>query len=131
MDVSRRSLLASLMAGLVLDPERLLWVPGQRRIFIPQRNYVTAWTVFDTRPDPIGSVFHVPLWKRNVEVIAIDNDGWGMQLMLTRKPTTKKKGYFGLGREAISTFEHCVAQQKRRDQQQASLYQEKGIICRS
>jgi len=27
--------LATLAAGLVLDPERLLWVPGQKTIFLP------------------------------------------------------------------------------------------------
>lgn len=29
------SLLAASAAGLALDPERLLWVPGQRTIFLP------------------------------------------------------------------------------------------------
>lgn len=34
----RRSFLATLgvgLTGLVLDPERLLWVPGQRTFFLP------------------------------------------------------------------------------------------------
>ena len=36
--MNRRQLLGTLLgaaAGLVLDPERLLWIPGQRKIFIP------------------------------------------------------------------------------------------------
>ena len=32
---SRRSFLASVAAALVLDPERALWVPGKKKIFLP------------------------------------------------------------------------------------------------
>lgn len=37
--MNRRAFLATLAAGLAgaaADPERLLWVPGRRKIFIPQ-----------------------------------------------------------------------------------------------
>lgn len=40
MDMNRRSFfgsLAALTAGMALDPERLLWVPGQKTIFLPPR----------------------------------------------------------------------------------------------
>lgn len=33
--MNRRSFLAALIAGSTLDPERLLWVPGRKKIFIP------------------------------------------------------------------------------------------------
>jgi len=36
--VNRRAFLGTLaagLAGIALDPERLLWVPGQKRIFLP------------------------------------------------------------------------------------------------
>ena len=33
--MNRRGFLASLIAGAVLDPERLLWVPGAKLISIP------------------------------------------------------------------------------------------------
>ncbi len=33
--MKRRSFLASLFAASVLDPERLLWIPGQRVFSIP------------------------------------------------------------------------------------------------
>lgn len=32
---SRRGFLAALAAAVVLDPERMLWVPGAKKIFIP------------------------------------------------------------------------------------------------
>ena len=38
MNISRRGFAATLaaaLAGAVLDPERLLWVPGQKTIFVP------------------------------------------------------------------------------------------------
>ena len=39
--MNRRGFLASLLAAapaMVLDPERLLWVPGQRTFFLPSSN---------------------------------------------------------------------------------------------
>ena len=33
--MNRRSFLASLLATAALDPEKLLWVPGKKTIFIP------------------------------------------------------------------------------------------------
>jgi hypothetical protein len=41
--MDRRNFLASLTAlsGLVLDPERLLWVPRSKRIFIPPPHKTT------------------------------------------------------------------------------------------
>ena len=33
--MNRRGLLGALMGGLMLDPERLLWVPGRKLISIP------------------------------------------------------------------------------------------------
>lgn len=53
--VTRRFFLGSLgaaAAGLALDPERLLWVPGQRKIFIPAPARVVAAAAF-TRGDVI------------------------------------------------------------------------------
>ena len=35
--MNRRSFLSMLAATAVLDPERLLWVPGAKTIFIPAR----------------------------------------------------------------------------------------------
>ncbi len=40
--MQRRTFLASLIATAVLDPERLLWVPGQKTISIP-RGTVEPW----------------------------------------------------------------------------------------
>lgn len=34
--ITRRTFLTALAATAVLDPERLLWIPGERRIFIPR-----------------------------------------------------------------------------------------------
>ena len=33
--MNRRGFLGALLSAAVLDPERLLWVPGKRKIFIP------------------------------------------------------------------------------------------------
>ena len=33
--MNRRGFLAALVAGLTLDPERLLWVPGRKLISVP------------------------------------------------------------------------------------------------
>lgn len=33
--ISRRGFFGAIAAALVLDPERLLWVPGRKSIFIP------------------------------------------------------------------------------------------------
>lgn len=33
--MNRRAFLATLMAGASLDPEKLLWIPGRKKIFIP------------------------------------------------------------------------------------------------
>lgn len=35
MELKRRSFIASLLATAVIDPERLLWVPGRKKIFVP------------------------------------------------------------------------------------------------
>lgn len=46
MTVNRRAflgLLASAAAGAVLDPERLLWVPGRKTIFIPSARQVAVY----------------------------------------------------------------------------------------
>ncbi len=34
----RRTFLAALIAEAVIDPDRLLWVPGKKKIFIPPTN---------------------------------------------------------------------------------------------
>jgi hypothetical protein len=39
--MNRRGFLG-LLAGVVLDPERLLWVPGRKLISIPQPKHYTA-----------------------------------------------------------------------------------------
>jgi hypothetical protein len=36
MNPTRRGFLAALAAGFVIDPERLLWVPGKKLISIPK-----------------------------------------------------------------------------------------------
>lgn len=33
--MNRRGFLGAIAAALVLDPERALWVPGQKKIFLP------------------------------------------------------------------------------------------------
>lgn len=33
--MNRRSFVASLLAAAMLDPERLLWIPGKKTIFLP------------------------------------------------------------------------------------------------
>ena len=50
MDISRRGFLAAIAASLVADPERLLWVPGKKKIFIPPQRSI------DLLPEPL--VFH-------------------------------------------------------------------------
>lgn len=57
MRISRRSffgVLATVAASAALDPERLLWVPGQRKIFIPAPARVLASA--DLR---VGDVFTI------------------------------------------------------------------------
>lgn len=39
---SRRSFLAAMAAACVLDPERLLWVPGAKMISIPARPFLAV-----------------------------------------------------------------------------------------
>ncbi len=48
--MNRRTFIASLIAGATLDPERLLWVPGRKKVFIPPprpfpelMNYQQVW----------------------------------------------------------------------------------------
>jgi hypothetical protein len=51
MDVNRRAFLSTLLAGsagLVLDPERLLWVPGQKTIFLPSPIAPVDWSAWTT-----------------------------------------------------------------------------------
>jgi len=46
--MNRRGFLGSLLGGvaaLALDPERLLWVPGAKKIFIPAAPVVPTWIV--------------------------------------------------------------------------------------
>lgn len=38
--VTRRALF-SLVAAALMDPDRLLWVPGRKRIFIPRNQLIT------------------------------------------------------------------------------------------
>jgi hypothetical protein len=42
MEITRRSLLGMLAAGFVVDPERLLWVPGRKLISIPEPPIIPA-----------------------------------------------------------------------------------------
>jgi len=46
--VNRRGFLATLGAGLALNPERLLWVPGKKLISIPKPISTQGWTVSDS-----------------------------------------------------------------------------------
>lgn len=53
--ITRRGFLGALAAaatGLVLDPERLLWLPGQKTIFLPPIETF----------QPTGNVFVTPDW---------------------------------------------------------------------
>ena len=43
--MNRRSFLASLLTPLVLDPEKLLWVPGAKTIFIPKPRQLNCYTI--------------------------------------------------------------------------------------
>jgi hypothetical protein len=43
MKISRRGLLGMLAGGLVLDPERALWVPGKKLISIPAPAQSGVW----------------------------------------------------------------------------------------
>jgi hypothetical protein len=56
--MTRRALLA-LMAGAVIDPERLLWQPGRKLISIP-RPTPTCWVGIDFGIDAPGYVFLTP-----------------------------------------------------------------------
>ena len=38
--MNRRELLSSLLAAFVIDPERLLWVPGQKHISLPTKKEI-------------------------------------------------------------------------------------------
>lgn len=40
--MNRREALKLLIAGLVIDPEALLWTPSRSRIFVPQRRILLA-----------------------------------------------------------------------------------------
>lgn len=52
--MNRRNFLASLLATAVLDPERLLWVPGAKTISIPAPRVI--------------EVYHFQPWGHVVEV---------------------------------------------------------------
>ena len=43
--MNRRSFIGTLLGALAIDPERLLWVPGKKTIFIP-RPAATEWSVW-------------------------------------------------------------------------------------
>jgi hypothetical protein len=46
--MNRRSFLSSLLAAATLDPERLLWIPGERTIFVP-REPIQIWLFSTSR----------------------------------------------------------------------------------
>ena len=84
--MKRRSFLASLFATAVLDPEKLLWVPGRKKIFVPP-----ALTIAPAFPLSVGDVvtfagrFAVhPLTKRELPMLqqfvvtAKVNDGFSV-----------------------------------------------------
>ena len=52
---------AAATAGLVLDPERLLWVPGKKTIFLPSVRQATATEVMALASDRLrkGDVFTI------------------------------------------------------------------------
>lgn len=56
--MNRRSFLSMLAATAVLDPERLLWVPGKKTIFVPAPRNVVYWYRYDlsARPSPMELV---------------------------------------------------------------------------
>lgn len=59
--MNRREFLAlgsAATAAMVLDPERLLWVPGARTFFLPSQQIVTADTL--TEAVRLGFHAHVP-----------------------------------------------------------------------
>ena len=46
--MTRRALLASLFgAAFVQDPERLLWIPGRKKIFIPPLRFPTPRSEYE------------------------------------------------------------------------------------
>lgn len=45
--VSRRGFLGAIAAALVLDPERALWVPGAKKIFLPPAPRVVRFPMFN------------------------------------------------------------------------------------
>lgn len=53
--MNRRSFLATLAAGLTLDPERLLWRPGAKMISIPKRKIFS----YSINGAPLGPTIEV------------------------------------------------------------------------
>lgn len=47
MQSTRRGFLAAMAALFVADPERLLWVPGKKSIFIPPAKKIVSPAFFD------------------------------------------------------------------------------------
>jgi hypothetical protein len=76
--VNRRGFLGALAAfaaGAVLDPERLLWVPGQKTIFLPSQNTLIDpdWVCEYTWKEYAGTLVFTPediAWGKQQDFIA-------------------------------------------------------------
>lgn len=74
LEITRRSLMASMMAALAFDPERLLWVSGQKVITFPAREvFYGQISGDDDGPYAVGDVirasFGIP-WGRKDEILS-------------------------------------------------------------
>jgi len=68
--MNRREFIASLAAAFALDPERLLWIPGAKKIFIPSAE-IKVFSVEEmetwTEVDAVGRMFEVAWAGRQYE----------------------------------------------------------------
>ena len=65
--MNRRHLLGTLLgaaAGLVLDPERMLWVPGAKKIFIPppRKFYMSTFNFTINTDSTLSSSWDASSW---------------------------------------------------------------------
>ncbi len=78
--MTRRGLIGALLGAATMDPERLLWVPGQRVISIP-KPVVVGHTMYVRKPmrfSPIAGC--IPIQKQineiNTQMIEITETWW-------------------------------------------------------
>lgn len=68
--MNRRGFLSVLAAGMILDPERLLWRKGENPISIPQASQILKMAVDPGYPPPVSVMFCVdglPYWTQTAE----------------------------------------------------------------